>query len=185
MKHRLPTVLSTVALVVALLGATPAGQAARNLVLPKGSVGTPQLKNGAVTTPKLKNGAVKAAKLAGAAVTTAKVLNGSLLAEDFKAGEVPKGEKGDPGTPGVSAWERVTAESPNDSNVSKTVIATCPAGKKILGGGALILSALVAGPALVRDAPDSDTSWLAQGREINATGSNWKVVVQAICATVS
>ena len=48
--------LSIVALVVAVLGATPAGEAARDVVIPRGSVGTPQLKNGAVTTPKLRKG---------------------------------------------------------------------------------------------------------------------------------
>ena len=58
MRERLPLVLSATALAVALLGATPIGEAARGLVIPKGSVGTAQLKTGAVTTPKLANSAV-------------------------------------------------------------------------------------------------------------------------------
>ena len=184
MKQRLPIVLSTAALVVAVLGATPAGEAARNLVIPKGSVGTPQLKNGAVTTLKLGNAAVKKAKLAKGSVTSLAVLNGSLLTEDFKAGQLPKRDKGDPGAPGISGWERVTAESAIDSVTSKTVVAQCPAGKKVIGGGTLILSALVSGPAIVRSGAEGETAWLGQGREINGTGSNWRVVVHAICATV-
>ena len=53
MRERLPLALSATALTVALLGATPIGEAARGLVIPKSSVGTAQLKKGAVTRPKL------------------------------------------------------------------------------------------------------------------------------------
>ena len=49
MSNRLPLVLSVTALVVAVLGATPVGNAAMNLVVPRNSVGTLQLKANAVT----------------------------------------------------------------------------------------------------------------------------------------
>ncbi len=52
------TLIATVALFVALGGT---GYAAFNL--PKGSVGTKQLKNNAVTSSKIKNGAVTASKI--------------------------------------------------------------------------------------------------------------------------
>jgi hypothetical protein len=68
-------VLAALALAVALGGT---GYAA--IVLPAGSVGTPQLKNGAVNSLKVKNG--------------------SLLGEDFKAGQLPVGPVGAAGAAG-------------------------------------------------------------------------------------
>lgn len=68
------TALSTAALVVALLGWTSIGEAAREAVLPRNSVGTAQLKKGAVTT--------------------AKVRDRSLLAIDFRRGQLPAGPRG-------------------------------------------------------------------------------------------
>jgi hypothetical protein len=78
---RLALVLSCVALTVGLLGSTPLGQAARDLVVPPNSVGTPQLQNGAVTA--------------------AKVVDHTLLARDFKPGQLPKGPPGPAGPPGT------------------------------------------------------------------------------------
>ena len=50
-------------------------------VLPLGSVGTPQLKADAVVSSKVKDG--------------------SLLARDFKAGQLPRGRQGEPGQAGA------------------------------------------------------------------------------------
>jgi hypothetical protein len=58
--------------------------------LPRDSVGTAQLKEGAVT----------AAKLHKNAVTSVKVKDHSLLAKDFKAGQLPAGPQGRQGAPG-------------------------------------------------------------------------------------
>jgi len=86
---KLAVALSAAALLVAVLFATPVGQAASRLVLAKNSVGTAQLQKNAVTGAKVKNG--------------------SLLAADFRAGQLPagpqgpKGDKGDAGAPGASA----------------------------------------------------------------------------------
>jgi hypothetical protein len=73
-------VLSSAALAVAVLGATPLGEAAGEL-LPLGSVGTAQLQDGAVTAAKVKDR--------------------SLLARDFKPGQLPRGERGPEGPPGT------------------------------------------------------------------------------------
>jgi hypothetical protein len=77
---RLATALSATALAVAVLGSTPIGEAARSLVLPPKSVGPAQLKPDAVTSGKVKNG--------------------SLLAVDFKQGQLPTGPAGPPGPAG-------------------------------------------------------------------------------------
>jgi hypothetical protein len=184
MKQRLPIVLSTTALIVALLGATPAGEAAVELVIPKGSVGTPQLKNLAVTTPKLRNGAVGTVKLKNGAVTSLKVLNGSLLAADFKAGQLPagaKGDKGDPGPPGLSEVELVTSASASTS-ISKGAEASCPAGKKVVGGGGATNLSPV---GLRASGPTAGlTAWTVWAQEFVATAQNWIVTAWAICAKV-
>jgi hypothetical protein len=93
-----PTVIAVTALVVAALAATPIGQAAGRFVLAKNSVGTPQLKKNAVTSVKVKNG--------------------SLLAADFKLGQLPagpqgpQGPKGDAGAPGTAvAYAHVVVTS--------------------------------------------------------------------------
>ena len=58
--------------------------------LPRGSVGGSQLRNGAVSTEKLRNGAV----------TAAKVKAHTLLAKDFKSGQLPAGTRGPTGATG-------------------------------------------------------------------------------------
>jgi hypothetical protein len=81
--HRLTVVISCLALAVALLGSTPLGEAAGRLVLPRNSVGPAQLQDEAVTAAKVKDR--------------------SLLALDFKQGQLPRGEQGPPGPPGTIA----------------------------------------------------------------------------------
>jgi hypothetical protein len=78
---RLSLVLSATALVVALFGATPLGEAAQELVVPRGSVGTEQLRDGAVTAAKVKDR--------------------SLVSRDFRQGQLPRGPVGPQGPPGT------------------------------------------------------------------------------------
>ena len=78
-------VLGLIAIFIALAaGAYAAG-------LPKNSVKSKQIKAGAV----------KNAELADNAVTSPKVADGSLLGEDFAAGQIPQGPPGPPGEPGT------------------------------------------------------------------------------------
>lgn len=79
-------VVACIALLVALGGTGYATV----LNVPRNSVGPLQLKRNAVTS----------SKIAPSAVQTAHVLTGSLLAEDFKAGQLPSGPKGDKGPKG-------------------------------------------------------------------------------------
>jgi hypothetical protein len=78
---RISLMLSITALAVAVLGATPLGEAALEQVLPRGSVGTEHLRDGAVTA--------------------AKVRNRSLVARDFKRDQLPRGPIGPQGPPGT------------------------------------------------------------------------------------
>jgi hypothetical protein len=92
--QRFPTLLRprlSFASVVALLALFVAlGGTAYALSIPKHSVGTRQLKDGAVTKPKLR----------ADAVDSSRVLDGALLARDFRAGQLPAGPPGPPGDKG-------------------------------------------------------------------------------------
>jgi hypothetical protein len=130
MRDRLPMIVSITALLVAVLGVTPLGDAAYNAVVPRNSVGTLQLQRNAV----------KAAKIAPNAVRTGHVLDGTLLVSDFKAGQIPRGPKGDKGDKGdkgnagatsvVVRWSQ-TVTGP----VSASRIVSCNAGEVAVGGG--------------------------------------------------
>ena len=138
---KIPTILSATALAVAVFGSTPLGQAAGRLIIPTSSVGAAQLKQNAVTSKKVKDG--------------------TLLAVDFKSGEIaagPQGAKGDTGAPGAKGDTGAKGDKgdkgdtgpagitgyvvTNDAVVSiapgasASSIAVCPSGKKVLGGGA-------------------------------------------------
>jgi hypothetical protein len=108
MSNRRPTALAAAALVVAVLGWTPLGEAARDAVFPPNSVGPRQLRTNAVTSPKIRNGSVQGIDVQKRTLTNAHIKPGSLLASSFKAGQLPagpkgdKGEKGDTGENGIS-----------------------------------------------------------------------------------
>jgi hypothetical protein len=146
MRDRLPMILSATALVVAVLGATPLGEAAYNAVAPR-SVGTAQLKNNSITAQKLRKGSVTNAKLRGDAVTSGKVKNRSLRAIDFKLGQLPagprgpqgaKGDKGDAGAPGAASAKTVAVPNVGDltSATAGQLIASLP-----LSAGSYIITA--------------------------------------------
>src|ERR1044071_6683978 len=89
-RSRFNSVVAVTALVVAVLGATPLGHAAARVVLPTNSVGATQIKKDAVTGAKVKNG--------------------SLLAADFKAGQLPAGAVGAQGPKGEQGPEGAQGE---------------------------------------------------------------------------
>jgi hypothetical protein len=81
--QRIPLGLSCAALLVAVFGSTSLGQAALDLALPADSVGTTQVRDH------------------------------SLLARDFKRGQLPRGEQGPPGAiDGVAASGDLTGAYP-------------------------------------------------------------------------
>jgi hypothetical protein len=170
---KIPTIIAITALAVAVLAATPLGQAAGRLVLPKNSVGAAQLKKNAVTGVKVKDG--------------------TLLAGDFKAGQLPKGPKGDPGQRGPKGDKG----DPGATNVLKrsgigptsgaggysTATASCHAGEKLVGGGAVYTFVPSADPTLTRSGPDPNVanSWIATFRNDGPAGSV-TAFAYALCA---
>jgi hypothetical protein len=170
---KIPTILASTALAVALFGATPLGHAAGRMILPKNSVGAAQLKK--------------------AAVTGAKVKDGSLTAADFLPGQLPAGPKGDKGdrgepgakgepgaqgVPGLSGYETVIGSAvPVPANGYAVATATCPTGKVAIGGGFTTLSAVVtaSGPA------QNGSQWLIVAKN---AGQGATVAAAVTCATV-
>jgi hypothetical protein len=188
---KIPTILASTALAVALFGATPLGHAASRVILPKNSVGAAQLKK--------------------AAVTGAKVKDGSLTVADFMPGQLPVGPKGDPGeqgpkgdagapglqgvpgaqgakgdtgASGVSGYEIVYGNTvqvaPGNAGFST---ATCPAGKRTLGG-AISTQGLGRARVIASGPPGNGTYWLVSAENIAAAGT-LNLTALAMCGYVT
>jgi hypothetical protein len=104
-------VVALVALFVAMGGASYAA-----FKLPKGSVGPKQIKANAVSSPKVKNR--------------------SLLAQDFKAGQLPGGQRGVQGVKG-------------DTGAPGPLVDTLPSGRTLRGGFSLGAKAAATGDIAV------------------------------------
>lgn len=173
-------VVACLALLVALGGTSYATV----LNVPRNSVGPLQLKRNAVGPSKVAPNAIR----------TGHVLDGSLLTDDFKPGQIPqgpkgdkgakgdKGEKGDKGSPGVSGYELVETSLTIASSTAGFQSVSCPSGKKVLGGGAALNSVTSTGPRLVSSFPTT-TGWSAASAR--ATAGSWTMRVYAICGVVT
>ena len=77
------------------------------------------------------------------------------------------------------------ASNQNDTSTGlKTVTVSCPAGKKVIGGGAEIQSSPIY--QITVNKPTADLSgWTASGYKETASGAFWGVVAYAICAKVA
>lgn len=100
-RGRYANVVSTLALLVALGGTSYAA-----IELPKNSVGSSQIQKGAV----------KGSDIKADAVTSPKVKDGSLLAQDFKAGQIPAGPAGATGATGATG-----PRGPSDGYVAREI----------------------------------------------------------------
>ena len=172
-------VVACVALGIALGGTSYATV----LQVPRNSVGTAELRNNAVTNRKLARNAV----------TSAKVRNGSLVRADFARGVLlrgpagatgPAGPAGPAGPPGLSGLERVEVTTAANSTALKTAGMPCPAGKRLLGGGARLNNAPAA-VAIQASFPDNDNVYRVVAREVVATNASWSVTLFAMCAAAS
>ena len=172
-RSKITTVAAFTALAVAVLGATPVGHAAGRLVLGKGSVGTPQLKKNAVTSAKVKNG--------------------TLLAVDFKQGQLPagpqgpqgaKGDQGPKGDSGVAHLHVVNRQGPwADVPVGAimTASAHCQANEVATGGGPVAMDPnMVLMSSNAAEVP-TPTSWRVTVK--NNGGMEHSFSVEVVCAT--
>ena len=198
MQSRVQSALSVCALVVAVLGWTPLGEAAREAVFPPNSVGTLELRDNAVVSAKIRNGSVTGLDVQKGTLTGAHVKAGTLQArgqltgpevrgeEGDKGDKGDKGQKGDKGPqgdPGLSGVVVVQSPStPLAANGSALVRVTCPAGKRAIGGGGHQASSVGGVAYITSTIPIESNKWQAGFK--NPTGTAASVWAYAVCATV-
>jgi hypothetical protein len=183
-KGKLQLTLSATALVVAVLGWTPLGQAA----------------GGAIAK------VVPFAKVAGFA-KNAGAVNGHVSSRTPKAGQIPvlnalgklpaslgavgpagpagatgpAGAAGPAGASGVSGYQQVSKQiNVSENGADETV--SCPGGKSVLGGG-YNLGGNSSDLSVYDSRPTSSTDWRIRIR--NATAQSKSVTIYAVCATMS
>jgi Collagen triple helix repeat (20 copies) len=174
-------VVSCLALLVALGGTSYAAVA-----LPKNSVGTPQLRAGSVTSLKVKDRTLRVVDFAPAQRVQLKGPRGATGPQGDKGDKGEKGdrgEKGELGAPGTSGHVIVQRTGTSTSG-TLAVSATCPAGKKALGGGGFTQTP-GAGVSIQNSfPPPGGASWLVVARATNP-GSGWNFIAHVVCATVA
>jgi hypothetical protein len=183
MRGRLPLVLSSVALVVAVFGSTPLGSAARALVIPRASVGNVQLKNNAVTSVKVRNHSLRAIDFKRNSLPRGP--QGPAGPAGAAGPQGPQGAQGAPGTPGVSGLERVFTTGASSSTATRTLTASCPTGKQAIAGGGTVVPVNTANVALTASYAANATTWTVSARETSGTGASWSLNAVVVCAAAA
>jgi hypothetical protein len=147
-------VVAFVALTVALGGTSYA-----IAQLPANSVGTKQLKKNAVTTAKVKNR--------------------SLVAKDFRSGQLPRGARGPAGPQGAPGTAGATNVTVRSAAGSGTATAGCIGAEKAVGGGGDAPLGFIDGSFPEPEA-GTPTGWTA--RATDADGAPVNVTAYVICA---
>ena len=204
-------VISCIALFIALSGAAYAATLGKNAVKTKniaaGAVTTAKLRNSAVTGPKLRNATISGAKLAagtigsgqlangsvrsgqlgGGVVTEAKLKNGAVSANKILDGTISSGK--------LSASllaqlirnvTYVSLASGENAEQTKSVTASCPAGKQAISGG-VRLSGELANVAVTGSTPfvtgSTRTGWSGFAHETGGGPyTDWSIEAFAVCA---
>ena len=167
-----------IALFVALSGASYAA-----IKLPINAVGTAQIKKDAVTSTKVKDG--------------------SLLAGDFKAGQLPAGAKGETGAAGASGVTAANGTSGSSlgitltgtpQEVMSTTVSSGPAGRMVVTGSFRMDNQTVAAggsscQVSIDGAPASQPTWTFGGVVQNVAeyiiNNDWQVPVVASTAVTA
>ena len=148
-----------------------------------------KLSANSVRSEHIKNGEVKRSDLARNAVATTQIADGSLLATDFKDGQLPAGPQGPQGAPGAPGTTSVVVRANAGTG---RVTAACLPGERALGGGAHSVNGNVRGSGPASD-PQAflttggityqgyvPTSWSAVARDV--VGNDADVTAWVVCA---
>ncbi|HYZ19333.1 MAG TPA: hypothetical protein VE615_07295 [Gaiellaceae bacterium] len=159
MKARLPLALSVTALLVTLASFTPLGEAASNAI------------------PRFARNADKVDGLHASRAPRAGRLLALNSARKFPASVLP------PTAPaGVAGLEVLTVATVLDSSSPKSAVVNCPAGKKVIGGGARATGGGAVDVAVSEAYPSSTAQWTTLARETDATTASWTLTAYAFCA---
>jgi hypothetical protein len=174
-----------------------ASEAVTNPKIKKLAVTNPKLGKESVTSGKIKNLGITNPKLGKESVTTGKLKKKAVTAAILGPEAVTGGKLGNEsvssGKLAVSLYSQllknvtyVTASSGPQSDTERTVIAFCPAGKEVLGGGVRITGASTK-VVPIESAPEFNVAgarigWSAAGRELSSETENWTIQAYAICA---
>jgi hypothetical protein len=154
--------------VLSLLFALGLGTAWAATGLSKNEVRSSNIAKGQVKTPDLGKGAV----------TSAKVRNGTLLNRDFAKRQLP-----------TSGIQRVVTFSASEDVDSQDVTATCPPGKKVVGGGGgwgIVPSDPANIVVLEWSVPtDALDGWRVKARRLPGGFGTWALRAEAVCMNVS
>ena len=140
------------------------------------SIGHQDTEAFALNTTLTRNNLCRGRRFVAAFVPRALLLSGFLLGSAASA-------------MALTGRTLVTATSIS-SSVNKSVTATCPAGKQVVGAGGAILNSIGAdggyGHVFITDIVPNQalTSVMVQGGENSAWADSWKVVAYAMCAPV-
>lgn len=154
MKRRLPLILSVIALVVALAGITPLGEAARD---------TTQVVRFARNADKVDGLHASRAPKAGRLLA----LNSAMK---FPASVMS----------GLSGLETVSLATAQDSATPKVLVLNCSAGKRPIASGYRVTGSAPANIAVTESYPSSASQWTIRAVEQNAVGS-WALTGYVFC----
>lgn len=185
------------------------GGAVTNLKLRNGAVTGAKIANATIGSSQLANGAVRSEQLGGGVVTTAKLKNGAVTGEKLANGAITNSKLSNEAvTAGKLSKEAVTSDKLsaallgqlvrnvsyiNNANnaVSATspqkIMAECPAGKQVTGGGAQVILGTAKEVAIIESMPfvaagGRRTGWVAAAAKPEADTGDFTVAVTAICA---
>jgi hypothetical protein len=183
MNQRLPLVIATTALAVALVGSTPVGQAAESVldqIVPRAKradfAANAAKLNGHRSAFKPKPGQIPIVSAEGK-------LPASIGAVGPQGPPGPQGQQGPPGPRGVSEYLRVTENiTVPDGTGTPDFGVSCPGGRSVLGAGYSFRRVDTDALFVFESRPASDSVW--RFKVSNETGGNKPMTLYAVCANV-
>lgn len=173
-----------------------AKQAVTNAKIKTQAVASGKIKNGGVVNADLGAGAVTGSKIAKEAVTSGAlgkkaVTEAKLAPESVGSGKIDN-EAISSAKISSAVWKQlvknvtyVTETSGPQSEPTNTVIAKCPSGKEMIGGGVRITGSSKVIPT--ESAPEFDAAgarvgWSASAKELEDEPETWTILAYAVCA---
>ena len=156
MKRRLPIILSVTALVVAVAGITPLGQAARDAADVVRFARNADKVDGLHASKSPKPGRLLA-------LNSARKFPASVMS-------------------GLSGLEYATAVTATDSSTPKVVLVNCPTGKRVLGGGARVTGGGTNNVRVTEFYASTQNQWTVRAVESPTTGNSWQLSGWVYCA---